>query len=162
MGARYRVQQFVWAISGPNAAPDLGELSNLLTEEQTRLFRTLAVVDQRHCLAVARALAQRSETDAGLLQAALMHDIGKSLAHIAVWERVAYVLLSRVSARLVCRIASARRGDVGHGLYLLAHHAELGAQVAAQAGFSEDVVALVRGSGDARRQTALREADDTH
>ncbi len=162
MRALHRIRQFVRAVSGPNVLPDLGEMGALLTAEQKRLFVSLAAVDQRHSLAVARVLAAQGETDAELLQAALMHDIGKSLGHIAVWERVAHVLLLRYAPRLVARIGSARAGAVGHGLFLLAHHAELGAQLAAQAGFSAQVVALVRGTGDPRRQTALSDADDTH
>lgn len=161
MGARQRVRQFVWAVSGPSTPPDLGELGVLLADEQKRLFLALAAVDQRHSLAVARALAAQGETDAELLQAALMHDIGKSLGHIAVWERVAHVLLSHYAPRLVGRIGSAQRSGPGHGLYVLAHQAESGAQLAEQAGFSPDVVALVRGTGDLRRQTALNAADDT-
>jgi putative nucleotidyltransferase with HDIG domain len=137
-------------------------LGALLTDEQQALFASLAVVDQRHSMAVARALASHGETDPDLLRAALMHDIGKSLGRIAVWERVAHVLLLCVTPRLVGRIGSKRAGGAGHGLYLLAHHAELGAQIAAQAGFSPEVVALVRGDGDARQQNALHAADDTH
>ena len=162
MEALQRVRQFVRAVSGPRVVPDLGEMGALLTDEQKRLFISLAAVDQRHSLAVARALATQGETDPELLQAALMHDVGKSLGRIAVWERVAYVLLLRYAPLLVGRIGSAQSGALGHGLFLLAHHAELGAQLAAQAGFSAQVVALVRGTGDPRRQTALRDADDMH
>src|SRR5512140_2101779 len=161
MNVLYRVRQFVRTVSAPRNPPDLGELGALLTAEQQRLFATLAVVDQRHSLAVARALAAQGQTDPDLLRAALMHDIGKSLGRLALWERVAHVLLMHFAPRLVGRIGSAEKDGLGHGLYLLAHQAELGAQTAAQAGFSPEVVALVRGDGDARRQRALREADDT-
>jgi hypothetical protein len=162
MGVRYRVRQFVRALSGPVTPPDLEDLGDLLTARQKALFSTMAVVDQNHCLAVARALEASGRTQPDLLQAALMHDIGKSAAHIAVWERVAHVLLLRGAPRVVGRLGSPQHGGLGHGLYVLAHQAALGADLAAQAGCSETTVALIRGAGDPALQRALRQADDTH
>ena len=162
MGVRYRVGQFVHALRVSGAPPELGPFAHLLTAQQKALFATMAHVDQRHCLAVARALPADAYSGRDILCAALMHDIGKAIAPIAIWERVAYVVLSRCAPRLVGRLGAPRRGGFGHGLYVLAHHAELGASMAAQAGFSEATVALLRGAGDADLQAALQRADDSH
>ena len=110
---------------------------------------------------MAAALAEQGDVAQDLLRAALVHDAGKSTARIAVWERVAHVLMLRLSPALVGRIGSPHDG-LGHGLYVLAHHAELGARLAAAAGFSPVVVSLVRGDGDPAMQSALRRADDTN
>jgi hypothetical protein len=161
MGIRYRTQQFVRAVMGPDTLPELGSFADLLLPLQRSLFRAMAPVDQAHCLRVAAALAQQGDAPPDLLRAALIHDAGKSAAHIAVWERVAHVLILHLAPALVGRIGSPHEG-FGHGLYALAHHAETGAGLAAAAGFSPVVVSLVRGDGDPALQSALRHADDTN
>jgi hypothetical protein len=158
----YRVQQFMRTIGGPKQPPDLGECAGLLNAQQAALFSSMALVDQYHCLAVARALAAQGFSDPELLQAALIHDVGKSVTPIAVWERVAHVLLLRIAPGMVGRLGSSRPGWPGHGLFILARHMPLGADLALRAGFSPAVVALVRGEGDAALHDALRRADDTH
>ncbi len=160
MGARYRVRQFVRALTGSRTRPDLGVLARLLTREQMALFATMAPADQHHCLAVAETLAAGGWTDDDLLRAALMHDVGKSLAHIGLWQRVAYVLMCRWAPRVVARLDAAPPKGPAKGLYVLAHHAELGAKLVAEAGLSERVASLVRGNGEADLQAALCWADE--
>jgi hypothetical protein len=161
MGIRYRARQFMQALWGPTAPPELGEFAGLLEPPQHALFRAMAAVDQAHSLRVAAALAEQGNAAPDLLRAALIHDAGKATAQIAVWERVAHVLALRFSPTLVGRIGSPSSG-FGHGLYVLAHHAEIGAALAAKAGFSPAVVALVHGDGDPAMQSALRRADDAN
>ena len=162
MSACYRLWQFVQAVRGHNKPPDLGTFATLLTAKQAHLFASMSSVDQHHCLAVAQALAAQGVQQPDLLRAALIHDVGKSLGRIRLWERVVHVLLLRCAPALVGRVGSVQAGGFGHGLYLLAHHAHLGAQLAAEAGFSEATVRFVRGTGDADLQEALRRADDSH
>jgi hypothetical protein len=161
MGIRYRTRQFVRTVMGPATPPGLGDFADLLSPSQTALFRAMAPVDQEHCLRVAAALARQCHASPDLLRAALIHDAGKSTAHIAVWERVAHVLMLHFTPALVGRVGSPG-GGFGHGLYVLAHHAETGARLSAAAGFAPAVVALVRGVGDPPMQRALRLADDTN
>lgn len=160
MSWRYRVGQFARALWGPRRPPDLDEFAGLLSAPQERLFHTMAVVDQRHCLAVARALVARGVEAPAVMQAALLHDLGKSTAQIQVWERVAHVLLRRLAPQLVSRVGSSRPGDFGHGLYVLAHHAQVGAALAEGAGASQAAVALLRGAGDPAMQALLQQTDD--
>jgi len=162
MRIAYRLRQFLRTAGVPHTPPDLGSFANLLTPEQYALFTAMAVADQWHCLAVARALAAQGEENADLLRAALIHDVGKSLAHIGLWERVVHVLIARLTPHLVGRLGSARPDGWGHGLYVLAYHASLGAELAAQAGFSSVTVALVRGDGEPCMQALLNRADDEH
>lgn len=162
MAVLYRVRQFIRTMWGVRQAPDLADLGGLLTPGQQALFRAMAPVDQQHCLAVARALAAQGQRDADLLRAALVHDAGKSTTAIAVWERVAHVLLQHYAPLLVGRVGSARPGGPGHGLYVLARHSQVGAGLAQAAGFSPVTVALVRGDGEPVLQDALRRIDDRH
>jgi len=162
MGALYRVRQFLRAAGPSGPPPELGDLAALLTDDQRRLFAAMAAVDQEHCLRVARALLRAGHGEPALLQAALLHDCGKSTTHIAVWERVAHVLLQRLAPGMVGRVGSAQPGGFAHGLHVLAHHGARGAALAAQAGCPPEAVALLRGAGDPALQAALRQADDTH
>lgn len=161
MGALYRIRQFVRAAGKQGPPPDLGEMAGLLTADQRRLFAAMAVVDQEHCLRVARTLRAAGHSERSLLQAALLHDCGKSVTRIAVWERVAHVLLQRLAPALPGRLGSSRPGGVGHGLHVLAHHTALGAELAAQAGCPPETIDLLRGAGEPRLQSALAQADDT-
>jgi len=162
MGWSYRVGQFWRAVAGSGAALELGELGGLLSTEQQALFRTMSAVDQRHCVAVARSLTSHGYQQPDLLLAALFHDVGKSLATISVWERVAHVLLLRFAPGLVARLGSEQPGGLAHGLYVLAHHSDWGADLAERAGLPAGAVALMRGAGDAQMLAALRQADDRH
>lgn len=162
MATSYRVRQFLRALFGPRTSPDLADLAGLLTAEQKALFAAMAAGDQHHCLSVAQGLAAAGQTDPDLLRAALVHDAGKSVAHVAVWERVAHVLISRWDPALASRLGSPHQGGFAHGLYVLAHHAELGAGLATRAGFPAPTVALLRGAGDPQMQAALDAADDSN
>lgn len=161
MGILYRLRQFVRA-ARPQSPPDLGALGGLLTAQQRALFDAMAPVDQRHCLAVARALAAEGYSQPDMLRAALIHDAGKATARIALWERVAHVLLSRFAPSAAGRVGSPQAGGFGHGLFVLAHHAALSAGLAEQAGFPPATIGLLRGEGDADLLDALRRADDTN
>jgi len=162
MGILYRVRQFVRAINGPSAPPDLGALADLLAPEQRSLFGGMSLGDQHHCLAVARALLAAGHTDRDLLRSALVHDAGKSAAHIAPWERVAHVLLLRFAHSVVGRVGAPQTSGFGHGLYVMARHAVYSAAMAERAGFPPATVTLLRGDGPPEWQDALRRADDTN
>lgn len=121
----------------------------------------MSTLDQQHCLAVAQRLQAKGYRERALLQAALLHDAGKSQAHIAVWQRTAHVLLGDRSPRLLRRLsAGAQPGSRRWGLHVLSQHERLGACLAEEAGFAADVAALLRGEGRPEWQEALRWADN--
>ena len=64
----------------------------LSTPQQQRLFATMPPNDQRHAIAVALTLQQAGHTEPALLQAALLHDVGKSIGQ-PIFHRVTIVLL---------------------------------------------------------------------
>jgi putative nucleotidyltransferase with HDIG domain len=141
--AVHRVKQLWRACSAEVEPREIAELSEYLNPEQRALFARMSVGDRRHCLDLFYALRERMGVDEPLLQAALLHDVGKSEALIHIWQRVAYVLLGKLSVRLRAKLcASARRGW-RYPFFVLAHHAGLGADLARQAGCSDEVVALI-------------------
>ena len=87
-------------------------------------------------------------SDDDLLKAALLHDAGKSLASTSLFVRVARVLLGRLWPAGWLRLST--RCDENHWrypFYVLAHHAELGAELVRQSGAGPRVVEIVRNHG---------------
>ena len=64
--------------------------SILKTTAQRQLFARMPPNDRQHALAVVRALQQASHGGSVLLQAALLHDVAKSLG-MPIFHRVAIV-----------------------------------------------------------------------
>ncbi len=123
---------------------ELTVLSEYLNPAQRALFVGMSRSDQRHSLDLFYKLREAGEIDEALLQAALLHDVGKSLGRIGLWQRVAYVLLGKVSRRWRARFCAKPQRGWRHAFFVLAHHTQLGAEMARQAGCSEEVIALIR------------------
>lgn len=160
--ALYRSRQFFGSVR-PRIDADLrAEAFRLLREPERRLFATMTLRDQQHCLDVYRRLRQQGHDDPDLLAAALLHDVGKG--RIALWHRVAYVLLEARVPALLRRLAVPGEGQGWRqALYRCRHHPELGAELAREAGSSDQVVALIRADARASpdgRLMALQAADE--
>lgn len=157
--ARYRSRQFFSSLR-PRVDRDLrDEALRLLREPERALFASMTPRDQQHCLDVYRRLRDEGHSDRDLLVAALLHDAGKG--HVALWHRVAFVLLDAAAPRVLARVAAPGDGaGYREALYRCRHHAELGAQLAEAAGCSEAVVGLIRGDAKNEHVAALNRADD--
>jgi hypothetical protein len=117
--------------------------------------------DQRHAIAVARTLQQAGHTDIALMQAALLHDVGKSIGQPII-HRVLIVLfevfwpgalkwLSRDTTGTLAleQISWWRRPFVIH-----ARHSAIGAEWAAQADCDPLAIDLI-----ARHEESANEED---
>jgi len=160
--ALYRVYQFFVALkaglptrvggvrNGLTAADATLVNSILTTPAQQHLFIRMPPNDQRHAVAAARMLQKAGHTEKALLQAALLHDVGKSLGQPII-HRVLIVLfaalwpaalnwLSRDPTNKLAleKISWWRRPFVIH-----AHHPAIGAEWAAQAGCDSLAVDLI-------------------
>lgn len=160
--ALYRGRQFLAALV-PHVDADLqaGAL-RVMTDPERRLFESMMLRDQQHCLDVYRRLHEEHRDDRDLLAAALLHDIGKG--RIALWHRIAYVLLAAGAPGLLERVTAPGEGNGWRqALYRCHHHPELGAAMARRAGCREEVAALIgeeEGGALGERLVALRSADD--
>lgn len=99
--ARYRLWQF-WRLITQRITPnELVEVRGWLTPELFVVFSRLNPAEQHHAYNVRRTLMTQGQTNADLLIAALLHDVGKSQLPLAVWEKAVIVLGSRFAARTV-------------------------------------------------------------
>ncbi len=139
--ALYRTRQVVHALRPQIDDADLEYARSLLNAAQGDLFFAMQRRDQRHALEVASRL--RPQTDnPDLLTAALLHDCGKGA--VPVWLRILNVL----SPALLGHLAAENGPSWRRAAYRLAHHARLGARLAADAGSSATTVRLIRGEAE--------------
>lgn len=143
--AHYRVYQ-VWrsVAARPLDAADHAILDATLPAAGRALFFTMSRNDQRHSLTVYRALRERGCEDAELLAAALLHDSGKGGGRTPFLVRPPVVLLRRFAPGVLRWLARSPRPWFRRPFYYAWRHAEIGADLAAQAGLSERVVTLIR------------------
>ncbi len=147
----YRIQQFIRGLRSPDPV-DEAAVTPHLTGAQIALFRSMPASEQQHGLAVLRALRAAGNNEPALAQAALLHDVGKTVlpsagqegeSPIHLWHRVALVLLEAVHAEWVHQLAVDMPGSWRYPFFVLLHHAERGAEWAAKAGTDRLAVALI-------------------
>ena len=142
--ARYRVGQFFRALTARVSEREIEQATRILPPQAQVLFRRHAVQDQHHALSVYRSLQESGETNPHLLAAALLHDIGKSSAHLSAVHRAIIVLLDRFMPRLLEGADQGNARGWRRAFVLQAAHPELGAGLARSAGCSSLTVQLIR------------------
>ncbi len=86
--------------------PDLALAGRYLNERELAAFNAMSRADQLHSLKVLRALLRTHQTAPDiLLKAALLHDVGKSRCHLAVWQKTLAVLMARFAPGLCRRLS---------------------------------------------------------
>jgi hypothetical protein len=110
------------------------------TPAQRELFDAMHLADRRHGLDVVASLRDEGVVDPDVLAAGLLHDAGKG--DTGVWPRVAFTLGQRYGS-WVWRAAGVLPG-FRKSLERLAAHADLSADLAAQAGCTPRTVELIR------------------
>jgi hypothetical protein len=117
-----------------------------LTPAEQKLFAKMSAVDRAHSIAVARAVDEHldrlgHDEDTGwVLSAALLHDVGKTVAGLGTYGRVAATLSGAVGGASMAPMWAEKRGMTRRiGLYL--QYPKLGADLLAMAGSDDRVVA---------------------
>lgn len=176
---RYRARQFFGARA---AQIDPADRAAILQAAQlpaplAALFVRMPVSYQWHALNVARHLQAAGHTDPILLQAALLHDMGKwdpaSNRRVTLFVRVAIVPLIALPGgkHLLRRLSTTL--PPAHSprfpWYLQVNHARLSATLAERGGATHEVIELIRyhdrpppalAAAQRTRLAALRAADD--
>lgn len=168
--AAYRVGQFLTALRANVHPPDDAPALAVLPPNLRDLFERMPPEDRCHGLKALEELQAQGETDPILLQAALIHDVGKADAGVTVVHRVARVLLRPVAPG-VWRWLSGRPTGWRRPFWVVANHPERGAVWIESAGGPPELVALVRyheddapgawaGTDQGRRHAALSAVDE--
>jgi hypothetical protein len=123
------------------------EVARQLPASALPLFQSMSRADQQHALRVCRGLQARGCADEDMLAAALLHDVGKAGGRVPFWTRPVIVLGKRCGPRLLARLAAYPRAAQSRWRRSLGYawwHAEIGADLAAQAGLSKLAVLYIR------------------
>ncbi len=146
----YRIQQFIRGLRHHDPVEEAA-LTPHLSDVQIALFRSMPASEQQHALAVLRALRAAGDNEPALVQAALLHDVGKVLpsvrqegeSPVRLWHRVVRVLLEAVHPPWAHRLAEDVPGSWRYAFFVLLHHAERSAKWAAEVGTDGLAVALI-------------------
>lgn len=130
--------------AGPGTE-DRAWVDELLTASEAALWSRMSAADRRHAVAVARRVerALGHEASREVLVAALLHDVGKTVARLGTYGRVVATVSAAAAGRDTAYLWSEGRGFTRRvGLYL--RHDELGGDLLAMAGSAAVVVAWAR------------------
>jgi len=167
---RYRASQFWQAVTVPREGVDTRAIQPYLSPAQIVLFRQMHPFEQSHAFQVMGRLKQAGLDDPDLLTAALLHDIGKILFPISLWERVEIVLSQHFFPGATKAWSKGQPRGLRHPFVVAEQHPAWGADLAAQAGASAQAVSLIGrhhevlagspASATDRLLAALQHADD--
>lgn len=91
----YRVKQFYRAITATISFEDKEWIENFLSLEEQKLFYSLRIYEQKHCLEVAKLLDKWTEGKDEMIRLGLLHDIGKTKYPLNPIEKSIIVLLDK-------------------------------------------------------------------
>ncbi|HYY46267.1 MAG TPA: HD domain-containing protein [Candidatus Angelobacter sp.] len=136
-GALHRVGQFWRHASARVRVEEAANADRILGPSLAPLFHSLPVNDQRHGLDVLATVTRVDDhPERLLLQAALLHDVGKGGARFSIIERSVTVFLHALSPRLLDAALGARPG-LARRYRIYADHARIGAERVRAAGAGE-------------------------
>ena len=145
--AVYRVGQFwhYWRNAPLNRAAQTQVDSILPSPELRALFRQMSPGEQRHSLTVLKQVdAQYPSAPPELRQAALLHDVGKTVAPLNIVERVWVVVGRKLFSHTWQRWGQGQPRSWRKAFVVACQHARWGADLAAQAGAGPLVSNLIR------------------
>jgi hypothetical protein len=143
-GYTYRARQFWNALRSEPSQQDLDEVRAILNPGEMELFEQMQPSEQVHSIAVMRRLQVQAEVEQDLVVAALLHDAGKSLCPLHVWERVMIVLVGALSPARLARWGSGEPHGWRRPFVVAMQHPAWGADLAARHGASPLAVELIR------------------
>lgn len=151
MTAGRRLRQGIRALLAFREAPDLGLAAQYLNMQQLALFRQMPHLEQVHAVNVlksALALPLPDGSDGRALDdlavAALLHDVGKSIHRVRVWQKTLPVLVKAASPDLFDKLSKRDpRHHIWRAFAVKAHHPQWGAEMASRARTSERALWLI-------------------
>lgn len=135
----YRVRQGLNNLNARAQPSDWALVNRYLSPVELELFSRMEPADQRHSVNVLRSLLARDITDAALLKAGLLHDVGKSRCKIGIVYRTLAVLLTAVFGGLPEFLTWQSRESILTPFYVIENHPRIGASILVKAGCEERV-----------------------
>lgn len=169
---RYRASQFWQALIAPKEGIETRAIQPYLSPTQIVLFRRMHPSEQSHAFQVLNRLKDAGHDDPDLLTAALLHDIGKILSPLSIWERVLIVLSQHFFPGAAKHWSAGKPIGLRHPFVVAENHPAWGASLAAQTGASAQALSLISRHHEAlavlpashtdQLLAALQHADDSY
>ena len=140
----YRAWQFWQSLKRSPDENDWEKVTALLTSAEQNLFKQHPVPDQNHSLRVLNTLEAEGESDPDRLNAALLHDIGKTLHPLRRYERVFGVVVRGLFPELAAVWGEKDPNGIHRPLAVIQQHPVWGAELAERTGCSQNVIWLIR------------------
>lgn len=148
----YRSRQFWNALLSPSKRVTSEALLPHLTSSQIVLFRRMQPAEQVHAYQLFKRLETAGQTTPDLLTAALLHDVGKILVPISIFDRIIVVLGSHIFRKAARRWAEGAPHGWRLPFVVAEQHAGWGADLVSQTGAPPLTVELIRRHHDSHVQ----------
>lgn len=140
----YRFNQFKLALFAKPSQNNLKYAENILNSKQFELFLKLQDSEQVHAIEVCRQAESQGLHQPDLLTAALLHDIGKILYPIRLWERVLIVIAKKFSSKKVEKWGQGKPEGFLRAFVIGEQHPDWGAELVQKVDTSPLAVSLIR------------------
>ncbi len=168
----YRLKQLYAAVFPQVKTQEYAWPALVLTSDELVLFSRQTLTEQRHALDVAADLQEQKEillavygesSYQNLLKAALLHDCGKSLFRLRLWQRI-WIVISTYFPDHLPDILAKKRNILGKTLLIYKRHPVWGKRLAAKAGACPEIQALIENHHSPQKplELVLSEADNRH
>lgn len=104
----YRIKQFIKGMTAKITEEDKAFYKKYLTLKETVLFERLKRYDQKHSLAVAYILKEKTDINEEMIRLGLLHDIGKQVYPLNLFKKGSMVILDKVTKGRIKRYQNIR------------------------------------------------------
>ncbi|MCY6372713.1 HD domain-containing protein [Clostridium ganghwense] len=140
--ALYRIKQFYWAITSEINLQDREFLKQYLNKNELLLFYKLVVYDQKHSIKTAQDVKEicfkNNICNDNLIKAALLHDVGKIINGLNLFEKSIIVILDKVFKDKIRKYENLKLVDSYY------NHGEKGYHILKEHGYDERFLYLVK------------------
>lgn len=164
----YRIHQFIRTIMPRIKPADVEWATNHLSLAASELFLSQSKAEQRHAIDVAKSILKASYPLSyldyqNLISAALLHDCGKSVVSIRLWQRV-YIVLMHKAPKPLWSILEKGPSLFSFPLKIYTRHSLWSEYLARKSGMNSIVCHLIREhhSPNTDLGRILQQADNAH
>ena len=129
--AKHRIGQGLRALLAIATPFNLGLAEQYLTAKELAAFCAMSRAEQLHSLRVLQVVLEQQESTPRVLAAsALLHDVGKSRYHLAVWQKTLCVVVTAVMPSLARQLGKGEGTSVLRAPFAVRqHHARWGRDI---------------------------------
>ncbi len=155
----YRARQFWNAVLQPEIRVKREVVLPYLSSAQLVLFRQMQPAEQSHAYHVFNQLIKTGKNERALLEAALLHDVGKILSPLSIFDRILVVVGRHLFPKRAYRWGDGAPKGFRRPFVVAARHANWSADLVGQTGASSLTVELIRRHHDPPLQEAALKTD---